>query len=359
MSLTNKSDIHLSNAIIGMDHSPFVIAELSGNHNQSLDKAMAIVEAAAKAGANALKLQTYTADTMTIDCDNSDFVVKGTGEAWQDKTLYELYDEAHTPWEWHKPIFDRAYALGMIPLSSPFDETAVDFLASLDMEIYKIASFEMTDVGLLKKVASTGKPVIISTGMANEEEIALAVATLRNNGCEQIVLLKCTSAYPAQYADANISTIPYLSIKYNVLAGLSDHTMGAAVPVAATALGACVIEKHLTLNRDEGGVDSHFSMEPHEFANMVTQVKQAAKAVGTIQTVPSEAELACRQYRRSVYVVEDIQAGEVLNTQNLRVIRPGFGAPPHCFATLLGKTVNSPIKRGTAFTQSLIDKVIE
>ncbi len=352
------NDIQLSSAIIGQHHKPFVIAELSGNHNQSLEKALAIVEAAAKAGASALKLQTYTADTMTIDCRGSDFVVKGTGDAWQDKTLYSLYDEAHTPWEWHKPIFERSYELGMIPFSSPFDETAVDFLESLEMEIYKIASFEMTDVMLLKKVASTNKPVIMSTGMASESEIELAVNTLRKNGCEKLVLLKCTSAYPAEYKDANLTTIPYLSSKYQALAGLSDHTMGAAVPVAATALGARVIEKHLTLNRKEGGVDSHFSMEPDEFATMVTQVNQAFESLGEIQTSPSDAELACRQYRRSVYVVSDIAQGEVLTTENIRIIRPGFGAPPHHFEKLLGKTVNTPIKRGTAMTEALINKLV-
>lgn len=349
------SDIKLQHFTIATGNRPFVIAELSGNHNHSLDRALAIVEAAAQAGADGVKLQTYTADTMTIECDEADFVVSGTGQEWQDRTLYDLYQEAHTPWEWHKPIFERCYELGMVPFSTPFDETAVDFLERLAVEIYKIASFEMTDIPLLKKVASTGKPVIMSTGMASSEEIELAVSTLRNAGCSQIVLLKCTSAYPARYEDANLHTIAHLASQYNCLSGLSDHTMGPACPVTATALGATVIEKHLTLDRADGGVDSHFSMEPAEFAQMTDLVKQAHCSLGTVQTQPTDAEMACRNYRRSVYITVNIKAGDIISHENARIIRPGFGMPPNDFQYALGKTAKYDLKRGTALHLDMLD----
>lgn len=343
---------------IGNALRPFVIAELSGNHNQSLERALQIVEAAAQAGADGVKLQTYTADTMTIDCQKADFVVSGTGEQWQDRTLYALYDEAHTPWEWHKPIFDRCYELGMTPFSTPFDESAVDFLESLNMEIYKVASFEMTDIPLLKKIASTAKPVIMSTGMASETEIELAVSTLKSAGCNELVLLKCTSAYPAEYHDANTRTIPYLAQKYACFSGLSDHTLGAAVPVTATALGAVVIEKHLTLNREDGGVDSHFSMEPEEFAQLVRMVKQSYESLGQVQIEPSEAELACRNYRRSVYVVKDMNAGDVFTKENIRVIRPGFGLPPSAYEDILGKQAKLALTRGTSLQPTMVEGLL-
>jgi N-acetylneuraminate synthase len=346
--------IKLKQHNIGNGMRPFVIAELSGNHNQSIERAMQIVEAAAKAGADAVKLQTYTANTMTINCNQPDFVVSGTSEQWQNRTLYDLYDEAHTPWDWHKAIFERCYELGMTPFSTPFDETAVDFLESLNMEIYKIASFEMTDIPLLRKVANTGKPIIMSTGMASEQEIELAVSTLKSENCEQLVLLKCTSAYPARFEDSNAKTIPYLANKYACLSGLSDHTLGAAVPVTATALGATVIEKHLTLNRDDGGVDSHFSMQPNEFKQMVELVHQSFAALGGVQTQPSHAELACRNYRRSIYVVKDIAADECLTADNIRIIRPGFGLAPSAFEKVLGKPVNQPLLRGTALQSSML-----
>jgi pseudaminic acid synthase len=346
--------IKLKQHTIGNGMRPFVIAELSGNHNQSIERALQIVDAAAKAGADAVKLQTYTADTMTINCQHPDFVVSGTSEQWQDRTLYDLYDEAHTPWDWHKAIFERCYELGMTPFSTPFDETAVDFLESLNMEIYKIASFEMTDIPLLRKVASTGKPIIMSTGMASEQEIELAVSTLKSAHCEQLVLLKCTSAYPARFEDANAKTIPYLANKYACLSGLSDHTLGAAVPVTATALGASVIEKHLTLNRDDGGVDSHFSMQPDEFKQMVDLVHQSFAALGQVQTQASSAELACRNYRRSIYVVKDIAADECLTTNNIRIIRPGFGLAPSAFENVLGKPVNKLLLRGTALQLNML-----
>lgn len=346
--------IKLKQHTIGNGKRPFVIAELSGNHNQSIERAIQIVEAAAKAGADAVKLQTYTADTMTIDCNQPDFVVSGTSEQWQDRTLYDLYDEAHTPWDWHKAIFERCYELGMTPFSTPFDETAVDFLESLNMEIYKIASFEMTDIPLLRKVANTGKPIIMSTGMASEREIELAVSTLRSENCEQLVLLKCTSAYPARFEDSNAKTIPYLANKYACFSGLSDHSLGAAVPVTATALGATVIEKHLTLNRDDGGVDSHFSMQPNEFEQMVELVHQSFAALGDVQIQPSHAELACRNYRRSIYVVKDIAADEFLTADNIRIIRPGFGLAPSTFEKVLGKQANQPLLRGTALQSGML-----
>lgn len=346
--------IQIDQFSIGPGHRPFVIAELSGNHNHSIERALLIVEEAAKAGADGLKLQTYTADTMTLNCNNPDFIVKGTGQKWQDRTLYDLYDEAHTPWDWHKPIFDKARELGMLPFSTPFDETAVDFLESLDVQIYKIASFELTDIPLLKKVASTNKPVIISTGMASEPEIHSAVKTLKEHGCEQFVLLKCTSAYPAKYEDANLLTIPYLAKTYQCQSGLSDHTMGSAAPITATALGATVIEKHLTLDRLDGGVDSHFSMEPNEFKEMVDLVKQSFSALGGIQTQPSEAEIACRNYRRSIYISKDIKAGTILNTNNVRVIRPGFGLPPEALEAVIGKSVNQDIAEGTALVKNML-----
>ncbi|WP_395344868.1 pseudaminic acid synthase [Ningiella sp. W23] len=346
--------IALSKHTIEAGKRPFVIAELSGNHNRSLERALQLVEQAAKAGADGVKLQTYTADTMTIDCNLADFVVSGTGEQWQDRTLYDLYDEAHTPWDWHEPIFKRCYELGMTPFSTPFDESAVDFLEGLNMEIYKVASFEMTDIPLLRKVAGTRKPVIMSTGMASEDEIELAVQTLRENGCEQLVLLKCTSAYPARFEDANAKTIEYLANRYTCLAGLSDHTMGPAVPVTATALGAVVIEKHLTLSRAEGGVDSHFSMEPHEFQQMVALVKQSHSALGRVQTSPSDAELACRNYRRSIYITQDMKAGDTLSPENTRVIRPGFGLPPSAYDDILGQQVTQDCARGTALTDALL-----
>lgn len=347
--------ITINDVRIGPGERPFIIAELSGNHNQSLARALSIVDAAAAAGADALKLQTYTADTMTLDCDLPDFVVKGTGAAWQDRTLYELYDEAHTPWEWHREIFARCHHHGIVPFSTPFDESAVSFLANLDMPLYKIASFEITDLALIKCIAQTGKPVIMSTGMATADEISCAVDTLKNNGCEQYVLLQCTSAYPAQLSDANLSTIPYLAKQYSCFSGLSDHTLGAIAPVCATALGAHVIEKHFTLDRQDGGVDSHFSLEPDEFAHMVTQVKQAFASIGQVKHTPSQAELPCRNYRRSIYVCTDIQVGETITHENVRIVRPGFGLSPEHIDDVIGRRVKQSISRGSALQWELLE----
>ncbi len=346
--------IELSTFTISETSAPFVVAELSGNHNNSLELALQLVDAAADAGADGLKLQTYTADTMTIDSREPDFLVTGTGEKWEQRSLYDLYAEASTPWEWHQTIFDKCKARGMVPFSTPFDETSVDFLESLSTEIYKIASFELTDIPLLKKVASTGKPMIMSTGMATEHEIEQAIATVRAAGNAQFVLLKCTSAYPAKFEDANLRTIPYMREKYQCFSGLSDHTIGSSSPVAATALGATVIEKHLKLDGQEG-VDSHFSMTPNEFGQMVQMVKSSFAALGGIQTAPSSGEQASRNYRRSIYIVKDIQEGEALTPENIRVIRPGFGIAPEHYETVLGKKANVAIKRGTALTLSLIE----
>ena len=354
MNGTKLKPIELSNYTISDKDAPFIVAELSGNHNNSIDVALRLVEEAAKAGADAFKLQTYTADTMTIDSNEPDFLVTGTGEKWEKRTLYDLYSEASTPWEWHKPIYDKCKDHGMIPFSTPFDETAVDFLESLDNEIYKIASFELTDIPLIKKVASTQKLIIISTGMATEKEIEAAMSTVREQGNDKVVLLKCTSAYPAQYEDANLKTLPYMREKHHCFTGLSDHTLGAASPVAATALGARVIEKHLCLDGHEG-VDSHFSMKPSEFKQMVDLVKNGFEALGTVQKAPSDGEKASRNYRRSIYVVKDIKEGELLTRENIRIIRPGFGLSPEHYEAVLGKKSRIPLKRGTALPASFIE----
>ncbi|MBC7435417.1 MAG: pseudaminic acid synthase [Bdellovibrionales bacterium] len=333
---------------IGADAAPFIIAEMSGNHNQSLDRALQIVEAAAKTGAHALKIQTYTADTMTLDLREGEFFVADKNNLWQGRTLYELYAQAHTPWEWHAPIFERARALGMIPFSTPFDATAVDYLEALDVACYKIASFENTDLPLIRKVAATGKPMIISTGMADLAELDETVRTAREAGCKDLVLLQCTSTYPATPLDSNLLTIPHMRQAFGCEIGLSDHTMGIGVSVASVALGASVIEKHFTLDRADGGVDSTFSMEPAEMAMLVIETERAWQGLGRVQYGPaSENEATSRGYRRSLYVVQDMAAGEAFTPQNLRAIRPGRGLPTRHFETLLGKRVNQAVKRGT------------
>ena len=349
LPLKHPREIELSQFTISENSPPFIVAELSGNHNNSLSVALELVDQAAEAGANGFKLQTYTADTMTIECSESDFLVKGTGKEWEERTLYDLYNEASTPWDWHLPIYERCKEKGMIPFSTPFDETAVEFLETLDNEIYKIASFELTDIPLLKKVARTQKPIILSTGMASETEIEKAVSTIRNEGNNNFVLLKCTSAYPARYEDANLQTIPYMREKYGCHIGLSDHTLGLACPVIATAFGARVIEKHLKLEGQQG-VDSHFSITPNEFKKMVNTVKQGHAAIGKIQTSPSNGEKASRNYRRSIYVTKDIKAGEIFTSHNIRVIRPGFGLAPEYYESVLGKPSKSDIKRGMALS---------
>ena len=346
--------MQIGHRTIGPDTPPFVIAEMSGNHNQSLDRALEIVEAAAKTGAHALKIQTYTPDTMTLDLDEREFHISDPKSLWAGTSLYKLYGQAYTPWEWHKPIFDRARALGIIAFSTPFDDTAVDFLESLDVPCYKIASFENTDLPLIRRVAATGKPLIISTGMASVAELDETVGAARQAGCNDLVLLKCTSTYPATAANTNILTIPHLRELFGCEVGLSDHTMGVGVSVASVALGATVIEKHFTLNRADGGVDSSFSMEPSEMAQLVVESERAWQALGSVKYGPSEAEKKSIQFRRSLYVVEDLKAGDILTRENMRAIRPGLGLATKNLEVLLGKAVNSDVKRGTALSWKIV-----
>lgn len=349
--------ICLSHHRIAPDAPPFIVAEMSGNHNQSLDRAITIVEAAARAGAHALKIQTYTADTMTLDLQQGEFFIEDNKSLWQGKSLYQLYQEAYTPWEWHAPIFKRCKELGLIPFSTPFDASAVDFLEDLNVGCYKIASFENTDLPLIKKVAATGKPVIISTGMASLAELDDTVCTLRSAGCEQFILLKCTSTYPATPENTNILTIPHLRALFDCQVGLSDHTLGIGVAVASVALGATLIEKHFTLARADGGVDAAFSMEPDELAALVVESRRAWQALGKIHYGATQQEQASIQYRRSLYVVEDMQAGEVFTAENLRAIRPGLGLAVKYYDTLLGKPVGRAVARGTPVSWELLNKV--
>lgn len=346
--------IEVNGRKIGQQHEPFIIAEMSGNHNQSLERALEIVEAAANAGAHALKIQTYTADTMTLDNDSDDFFINDSNSLWKGKSLYKLYEEAYTPWEWHKPIFDLARELGMIAFSTPFDETAVDFLEELNVPLYKVASFENNDIPLLKKIASTGKPMIISTGMASIAVLDETVTAAREAGCKDLVLLKCTSTYPATPENTNITTIPHMKELFNCHVGLSDHTMGIGVAVASVALGATVIEKHFTLNREDGGVDSAFSMEPHEMSSLVAETEKAWQALGKITYGPTNAEKKSMKFRRSIYISKDIEPGDILTKENIRIIRPGYGLEPKYYDQLIGKKVNLSIKKGTPLSWELL-----
>jgi pseudaminic acid synthase len=332
---------------IGMGHPPFVIAEMSGNHNHSLERALEIVEAAAKTGAHALKIQTYTPDTMTLDLDEREFYISDPKSLWFGNSLYKLYGEAFTPWDWHKPIFDRARELGIIAFSTPFDYTAVDFLESLDVPCYKIASFENTDLPLIRRVAATGKPLIISTGMASIAELDDTVRAAREAGCKDLILLKCTSTYPATANNTNILTIPHMRELFGCEVGLSDHTMGVGVSVASVAIGSTVIEKHFTLNRADGGVDSAFSMEPAEMTQLILETERAWQALGSVSYGPTEAEKNSLQHRRSLYVVKDIKAGDIITKENVRAIRPGLGLPPKYLEQFIGKHVMCDVKRGT------------
>lgn len=339
---------------IGLDYQPYVIAEMSGNHNHSLDRALAIVDAASKAGAHALKLQTYTADTMTIDLEDGPFRIDDPASLWTGKTLHKLYQEAYTPWEWHAPIFERCREHGMVGFSSAFDLTSVDFLETLDVPAYKVASFEMTDLDLVAKVARTGKPVIISTGMANVAEIAETVDCARDNGCKDLILLKCTSAYPATADDANLASIPALRQMFGCEVGLSDHTMGTAVSVAAVPLGATIFEKHFTLARADGGVDSAFSLEPDEMGRLVADTRDARAAIGRPVFGSGASEQTSREHRRSLFVVRDIKAGEALDETNVRSIRPGLGLPVKYRKVLIGARVKKDVKRGTPLSWDLL-----
>lgn len=340
---------------VGEAYPPFVIAEMSGNHNQSLQRALEIVEAAAAAGAHALKLQTYTADTMTIDIREGEFFIADPNSLWSGNSLYELYKQAYTPWDWHEPIFRRARELGMIPFSTPFDESAVDFLESLDVSVYKIASFENTDIPLIKKVASTGKPMIISTGMASVAELDETVRAAREAGCRDLVLLKCTSTYPATPENTNIRTISHLRELFGCEVGLSDHTMGCGTAVAAVALGATVIEKHFTLSRADGGVDSAFSLEPAELKALVVESERAWQSLGRVTYGASASEKKSLIFRRSLYVVKDILPGEMLSSENVRAIRPGLGLPTKYLDLVIGRRAKEKICRGVALHWDLLE----
>jgi pseudaminic acid synthase len=335
-------------------HRPYLIAEMSGNHNQSLDRAFAIVDAAAASGADAIKLQTYTAATMTLDVRMPGFVIEDPASPWAGRQLYDLYNEAHTPWDWHESIMARAASHGMHCFSSPFDDTAVDFLETLNVPAYKIASFENTDLPLIRKVAATGKPMIISTGMASLAEIDEAVQAARSGGCDQLVLLKCTSTYPASPENTHLRTIPHLRDAFGCEVGLSDHTMGCGAAVAAVALGATVIEKHFTLNRADGGVDASFSLEPGEFHQLRLETDRAWQALGQVTYGGTPAEDKSRQFRRTIYIARDMRKGETLTPADLRIVRPGNGLAPKHFDAILGRRVGRAAEAGTPVTWDLL-----
>ncbi len=343
----------INNYTINTSSSVFIIAELSANHNGSIETAIETIKAAKRAGADCIKLQTYTADTLTIDSNKDDFKINGT--IWEGKNYYQLYKEAYTPWEWHEQLFKVAEDEGLICFSSPFDKTAVDFLENLNAPAYKIASFEITDIPLIEYVASKGKPIIISTGIAELEDIELAVETCRKVGNNQIALLKCTSSYPAPIDEANMCLVKDLAEKFNVISGLSDHTLGATVPIVATALGAKIIEKHFILDRSIGGPDASFSMNEIEFTEMVKSVREAESAIGIVDYKLTAKQQKGKDFARSLYVVEDIRIGDMLNENNIRSIRPGFGLHPKYYQEILGKHVNCNIEKGERFSLKYID----
>jgi N-acetylneuraminate synthase len=338
---------------IGPDYPPYIIAELSANHNGDIERAYKIMEAAKEAGADAIKLQSYTHDTITIDHNSEEFQIKGG--LWDGQSLYELYKSAHMPWEWHKPLFEKAKELGITIFSSPFDFTAVDLLETLNAPAYKIASFEVIDLPLIARVAKTGKPMIISTGMATQEEIQEAITTAKNNGCEELVVLQCVSGYPAPPEQYNLRTIPDIAKRFNVLSGLSDHTIDNATAVASVALGACLIEKHVTLDRNGGGADDSFSLEPKELTQLCKDAKTAWLSLGQVNYDKTEAEKGNVKFRRSLYAVKDIKSGDVLTEKNMRSIRPGFGIEPKHYFAILGKKVKQNIAKGTALQFQLLE----
>ena len=347
--------ITLGNKTIGNNSPPFIIAEMSGNHNKSLSRALEIVEAAADAGVDALKLQTYTPETMTMNLKGGNFDVSDAKSIWEGRNLYELYSQASTPWEWHKEIFSKAKDLGLICFSSPFDETSIDFLMELDVPAFKIASFENNHLPLIKYAAQTGKPIIISTGLATLSELEEAVNTARDAGCKDLILLKCTSTYPAEASDSNLNTIPHLQNLFNCQVGLSDHTIGIGAAIAATSLGATVIEKHFTLSRSDGGVDSTFSIEPEEMKNLVNESKTAWKSLGKIKYGPTNAEKINKIYKRSIYVSADISIGEKFTRDNIKIIRPGDGLEPKFLDFVLGRTSKQNIARGTPLNLDIVN----
>lgn len=344
--------LNISHKRIGSDHPVFIIAEMSANHNQSFDEAVRIVHAAKEAGADAIKLQTYTPDTITIDSDKEYFRIKGT--IWEGQKLYDLYGKAYTPWEWQPKLKKIADEIGIILFSTPFDKTAVDFMEKMEVPAYKIASFELVDIPLIEYVALKGKPIIMSTGMATLDEIEEAVAAARNAGAKEIAILKCTSAYPAVPEEMNLRTIPDIADKFGVVSGLSDHTLSIAIPVAAVTLGACIVEKHLTLSRNKPGPDSAFSLEPKEFKDMVDAIRTAEKAIGGVHYGVSEEEAKSRVFRRSLFVVKDMKEGEVFSEENLRSIRPGDGLLPRHFRAVTGRKASKDIERGTPLIWELI-----
>jgi len=348
------STFRIGGARIGEGHAPFVLAEMSGNHNRSLERALAIIDAAADAGAHGVKLQTYTADTMTIDHDGPGFRIDDEASPWAGYTLHRLYDEAHTPWEWHEALFARAQERGVICLSTPFDASSVEFLEGLGCPAYKIASFENTDLPLIRTAAATGKPLIISTGMASAEEIEDAVTTARSAGASDVMLLKCTSSYPADPRESNIRTIPDMATRFGCPVGLSDHTLGTGVATAAVAMGAVLIEKHLTLSRADGGVDSTFSLEPAELRALVDESLRAWQGLGAISYERTSSEAASLAFRRTLYAVADIAVGEMLTPENVRAIRPGFGLAPKHYESVLGKRAARDIARGTPLGWDLV-----
>lgn len=347
-------DIKIGSISIGRDQKPMIIAEMSGNHNQSLDRAKLIIEAAAKAGAHAVKLQTYTPDTMTIDHDGGLFTIDDPDSLWTGRNLYNLYQEAHTPWEWHKPLFEHAKKLGLEIFSTPFDSTAVDFLENLGVDAYKIASFENTDLPLLKYVAQTKKPVVMSTGLASISDLDDAVETLRANGCKDLILLKCTSSYPASPENTDLLTIPHMARLFECQVGLSDHTGGIGAALGAIALGATVVEKHFTLSRADGGVDAAFSLEPEELKSLVIESERVFKAMGKVNYGVQEVERKSLRFKRSIYVVKDIQEGEELTLDNIRIIRPGDGLKSKYIDEVIGRHAKTTLKRGTAVNWNLI-----
>jgi len=346
--------LSINKRLIGSNFPPLIIAELSGNHNGSLDRALKIVEAAAKTGAHAIKLQTYRADTMTLDLKKGEFFISDEKSPWKGQSLYDLYKIAHTPWEWHQAIFDCAKKHGLICFSTPFDETAVDFLEKLGVPAYKIASFENTDIPLIRRAAATGKPLIISTGMVTQEELDESVDAARKAGCKELILLKCTSTYPATPENSNLLGIPHLRERYGCEVGLSDHTLGIGVAVASVALGATVIERHFTLKRSDGGVDSAFSMEPSEMTELVTETKRAWQSLGKVFVGPTESEKSSITFRRSLYIVEDMKKGDILTKENVRAIRPGMGLPPKHLDQILGKKIKCSVKKGTALAWNML-----
>ena len=347
-------DIVLQGRKIGPRERPFIIAEMSGNHNESLERALAIVRAAAGAGADAVKLQTYTPDTMTLDLNEGEFRIEDKNSLWHGETLYSLYARAHTPWDWHRPIMELCRELNIICFSTPFDATAVDFLENLNVPAYKIASHENADIPLIKKVAATGKPLFISVGLATLAELDETVRAVREAGNENLVLLKCTNRPPADPDDTNLATIPHMQELFDVQVGLSDHTPGIGVAVAGAAFGATVIEKHLTLNRADGGVDAAFSLEPSELKKLIVETERAWQAIGRVTYGVTEKEKRSLQFRRSLYVVQDMKAGDVFTPGNLRAIRPGKGLPPKYYEMFIGRKVSHDVKRGTPVNWDLL-----